>query len=489
MAMHLRRAILIALLCGTAHAAGQPQWGERYSRNMVSAEKGLPVSFDPKTGDHILWSASLGGGSYSTPIVANGKVFIGTNNSEPRDPRQKGDRGGMLCLNEKDGSLCWQLLVPRTGGDDYLDWPDAGLCSEPTVEDERLYTMTNRSEVVCLDLNGMANGNDGPYTDESRHMAPDDEPAMEPGPTDADIIWLFNMRTGAGIYPHDSQHVSILLDGDYLYLNSGNGVDNTHEKIRAPEAPSLVVLDKKTGRLVAKDGEGIGPHIFHCTWSPPSLGEVNGQRTVFFCGGDGVCYAFKALEPQMPEEVRTLERVWRVDCDPAAPKEDIYKYRNNSKVSPSVIMAMPVFYQNRVYVTVSGDLWWGKFQSWVKCIDAAKGTELWSYELEKQSCSTPAIVNGLLFVADCAGNVHCLDAESGQAYWKHDMGKAIWGSPLAADGKIYIGARNGAFAILAADKSKNVLFTTQFEEEIDGTATAANGVLYIPTLRRLYAVK
>ncbi len=476
-------------------AADQPQWGERYTRNMLSAETGLAAAFDPATGDHILWSASLGGGSYSSPIIAGGKVFIGANNTDPRDTRHQGDRGVMLCLNERDGGLCWQLVVPRTGGDDYLDWPGIGLCSEPTVEGNRVYTMTNRSEVVCLDLNGLSDGNDGPYTDEARHMAPADRPAMELGPTDADIVWLYDMRAGVGVYPHDSQHVSILVDGDYLYLNTGNGVDNTHVKIRAPEAPSLIVLDKKTGKLVAKDGEGIGPRIFHCTWSSPSVAEVSGRREVFFGGADGVVYAFNALPPKMPEAPETLERAWRFDCDPAGPKENVHSYSKNTHEGPSEIMGMPVFHKDRVYVTVGGDIWWGKHQAWLKCIDATKTGEvtetaaLWSYPLERYSVATPAIVNGLVFVTDGKGALHCVDADTGQAYWTHDVGNSIWGSALVADGKVYVGARDGVFMVFAADKTKNILFTTKFPDEINGTPTAANGVLYVPTLNRLYAVK
>ncbi len=45
------------------------------------------------------------------------------------------------------------------------------MCSPATVEGDRVYMVTNRDEVVCLDLHGMANGNDGPYRDEGRHMA------------------------------------------------------------------------------------------------------------------------------------------------------------------------------------------------------------------------------------------------------------------------------------------------------------------------------
>lgn len=488
-------AALLFLRGPLGFAADQPQWGERYSRNMVSPETGLPEACDPASGAHILWSASLGNNAYGSAIVAGGKVLIGANNSEPRDPRHQGDRAVLLCLDEKTGALCWQLVTPRIGGDDYLDWPDIGICSAPTVEGNRLYLLTNRSEAVCVDLNGLADGNDGPYVDEGRHMSEADSPAMVPGPLDADIIWLFDLPSEVGTYPHDSPFTSMLLDGSYLYLNSCNGVDNTHAVVRRPEAPSLIALDKATGKLVGKDAEGMGARIFHCIWSPPALGTVDGNRLLFFGGPDGVCYAFKALSAEPADAPRTFERVWRFDCDPSAPKEDIHQYLKNYNESPSVIMGMPVFYKSRVYVTVGGDIWWGKRLAWLKCIDASKTGEvtesalLWSYPLERHSTATPAIADGLVFVTDCGGKLHCVDAESGQPYWTHDMGKEMWGSALAADEKVYVGARNGSLAILAAAKEKKLIGTVQFDSEIAATPTVANGVLYVPTLTRLYAVK
>lgn len=485
-------AIMAAGMGGAA--ADQPQWGVRHTRNMVSFETGLPVHFDLDTGANILWTAPLNG-AYGSPIVARGRVFVGSNNSEPRDPRHQGDRGVMLCLDEKDGTLQWQLVVPRIGGDDYLDWPGVGICSPPTVEGDRVYTVTNRSEVVCLDLNGLDNGNSGPFMDEGRFMTPADMPPLEPAPPDADIIWVFDMRAEIGVYPHDSPFTSILLDGDYLYLNSCNGVDNTHRRVGNPDAPSLIVLDKHSGRLVAMDGEGIGPRIFHAAWAPPSLGEVNGRRLVFFGGPDGVCYAFRALQPEPPATVQTLERIWRFDCDPDAPKEDVHEYTGNRREGPSQIVGMPVFYNDRVYVTAGGDVWWGKQQSWLVCIDATQSGDitdtgaLWSYEISRQSTATPSILNGLVFVTDDAGYVHCVDAETGEGYWSHRVGRTIWGSALGAEGRIYVGARCGQFAVIAAEKEKDVLFSTRFPDEINGTPTIANGTLYVATLSKLYAIK
>lgn len=326
-------------------------------------------------------------------------------------------------------------------------------------------------------------------------MAPADQPALEPMPPDADVIWLFDMRAEVGMYPHDSPFTAILLDGDCLYINTCNGVDNTHVKVRSPEAPSLIVLDKNTGRLLAKDGERIGPQIFHAAWAPPSLAEVNGQRLVFFGGPNGVCYAFNALQPPLPDTPQLLERVWHFDCDPTAPKENVHEYSRNSKEGPSQIVAMPVFYKDRIYTVAGGDIWWGKRQSWLKCIDATQTgdvtetAEIWSYEIPRQSSGTPAIVNGLVFVTDDAGHVHCVDAETGEGYWKHRVGSSIWGSTLGAEDRIYVAARCGTFAIIEAQKEFNMVFTTRFPEEITGTPTAANGVLYVATLNRLYAIE
>ena len=511
-----------AMLC-LAHplmAADQPQWGEAWSRNMVSSETGLPDTFDPQTGKNVAWVARLGTESHGTPIVAQGRVFIGTNNEEPRDPRNLGDRGVLLCLDEKDGHMLWQLVVPKREEDPYFDWPKTGMSSPVTVEGKRVYTVDNRGEVLCLDIDGMANGNDGPYLDEAAHMTapPSGEPAkpvagadisprlalpseglsklVEPGPFDADIVWLFDMVKDAGIWPHDGAHSSILVYGDYLYLNTGTGVDNTHRSMRAPDAPSLIVIDKRTGRYLARDDEHIGPRIFHATWSSPSLGHVNGRDVIFFCGGDGVVRAFEPLAKAPPQgEVAKLKKIWQFDPDPNTPKEDIHRFTGNKRESPSDIYGMPVFFHDRLFVAGGGDIWWGRNEAWLKCIDATKTGDttadgaIWSCPLEKHVMSTPAIADGLIYIADVGRKLHCLDAATGQPYWTQDLKGEVWASPLVADGKVYLGTRHGDFWIMAAKKEKQVLCSLEFGKPISGTATAANGVLYVSTMTNLYALK
>ena len=489
-----------AAFCGLAMAASvvlaedHLQWGQRFSRNMVSAETGLPESFDPAAGKNIKWVVPLGTESYSTPVIAGGKVLIGTNNQRPRDPRHKGDRGVLLCLDEKDGSLCWQLVVPKFIPMLYRDWPRSGICSPATVEGDRVYIVSNRGEVMCLDLAGQANGNDGPFVDEARLMSANPSEPLEVTPADADIIWLFDMQDKLGVHQHDASHSSILIDGEFLYVNTSNGLDDKHTHIPAPDAPSLIVLEKTTGRLVARDDENIGPRIFHSTWSSPALGQVNGRALVFFCGGDGVCYAFNPVD-SADGASQKLNRVWRFDCDPNAPKENVHQYIRNRQESPSNIKSTPVFHGNRVYVTYGGDIWWGKEQAWLKCFNAAgtgditSSATIWSYALQDHCCSTPSVHDGLVFVADCGGRVHCVDAETGRAYWTHEAKGDMWASTLVADGKVYIGTRRGRFWVLAASKEKKVISEIELDSPIHGTPVAANGVLYVATMEKLYAVK
>jgi outer membrane protein assembly factor BamB len=487
-------AACLALGSAAAFAKDQPQWGQAWSRNMVSSERGLPETFDPKTGLNIKWTAAIGTESHSTPIVAGGRVYIGTNNGKPRDPKHEGDRGVFMCFDEKTGALLWQLVVPKREDDQYYDWPNSGMSSPATVEGDRVYLVNSRGEVMCLDAKGLANGNQGPFLDEGKHMALRGAPTMEPGPLDADVLWSFDLTAGAGIYSHDGAHSSVLIHGNYLYLNSGTGVDNTHRKIRTPDAPSLVVLDKRTGQLVARDDEKIAPNIFHCTWSSPALAEVNGKPLIVFAGGNGIVYAFEPIK-KTQSDLQVLKKAWQFDIDPAGPKTEVHRYTSNKREGPSNIYGMPVFYDNKIYIAGGGDIFWGKNEAWLKCIDATKtgditkSGEVWSYTLDKHVMSTAAIYNGLLFIADIGRKLYCLDAATGRFHWAHEMKGDPWSSPLVADGKVYIGTRKGDFWVLKASTEKQVLGSVDFGSPISATATAANGTLYVATMKNLYAIQ
>jgi outer membrane protein assembly factor BamB len=187
--------------------------------------------------------------------------------------------------------------------------------------------------------------------------------------------------------------------------------------------------------------------------------------------------------------------VWQFDFDPGAPKTNVHRYTTNRREGPSNFYGMPVFHDNRIYVAGGGDIWWGKNEAWLKCLDATRTGDIttnglvWSYPLQKHVLSTPAVYNGLVFIADCGRGFHCVDAKTGQPHWTHEIKGEAWASPLVADGRVYLGTRSGTFYVLAASKEKKVLSTIDLGHPISSTTTAANGVLYVATMNRLYAVR
>lgn len=492
-------AVLIAIGAAVAAerraAVVRGQWGAWQTRNMVADTGRLPDRVDAASGLNVRWTAPLGGQTHATPVVAGDRILIGTNNERPRDQRLRGDCGVLLCLNARDGKLIWQFVVPKVGGSPYNDWPATGLCSAPTVEGDRAYVVTNRNELACLDMRGMANGNDGPYQDEGRHMAPEGAAPVEPGPTDADIVWMLDIAKECRINRHDAAHGSPLVDGDVLYVNTSNGVDDNHMMTPALDAPNLIAVHKRTGELLARDGLRIGERIIHAAWASPALCVVGGRRLVIYGGGDGVCYAFEAVgaTPAADGKPATLREVWRFDCDPSAPKQDIFRWQDNRKEGPSTITAMPVVSGGRVYAVAGGDLWHGKPESWLHCInpsgsgDITQSGKVWTYPFRSFGTATPAIKDGLAYIAASDGVVHCVDTSSGKAVWTHDTGQEVWSSPVLADGKLYVTSRTGGFVVLATGRVKRELSSTRLDGALSASPAAASDTVYAATMRTLYA--
>jgi outer membrane protein assembly factor BamB len=449
---------------------------------------------------NLKWAAQLGSQSYGNVTVAKGKVFIGTNNENPRDPRHVGDRSILLCLDEKTGELLWQLVIPKLASGKVNDWEGLGLLCSPTIEGDRVYIVTSRCEVMCLDINGMANGNDGPFKDEAHYVSKDividkgkptehAAPPVEPGPKDADIIWRYDMMDELGVFPHNASNCSPLILGDLIYVNTSNGQDWSHSNIPSPNAPSLIALNKKTGEFVGEDDAQIGPHILHGQWSSPSGGTVKGRQLVFFGGGNGLCYAFDP-KPVKENDSSFLKKVWWFDCNPPERRKITYP----EPEGPSEINATPVLWKDRIYVAVGQDPEHGEGVGVLTCIDATKtgditqGGKIWSYDKLHRSISTVSITpEGLLFVADFSGYLHCFDAETGKLYWRHDLKAHVWGSTLVSDGKVYIGDEDGDLAVFEASKEKKLLSETNLGAPVYSTPVVANGVLYVSSNRHLFA--
>lgn len=500
---------LATITAPSARAEDWTMWGKTPLRNMISPEKNPPTDWKVPAGEgekgvNVLWSAALGSKSYGNPVVSEGVVYVGTNNELKRNPALPADGGVLMAFDEKTGKFLWQRYSAKLPTGRVNDWPGEGLCSTVYAEKGKIWFTTNRCEVVALGVgpSDMTNG------------VPRE-------------LWVYDMIKELGVFPHNMTSCSIASWGDLIYIITSNGVDETHKHMPAPQAPSIICLNKNTGKLVWTDNSP-GINVLHGQWASPAITEVNGRPLVIAPLGDGWVYAYDARDGKI---------VWKFDCNP---KDAVYPQTRNE------LIATPVIVDNKMYLANGQDPEHGEGSGLLWCVDITKtgdvsaeldadpnqpkptaGTELmapagqqqrkgkpnpnsavvWKYEsfdknkngkierIERmnRTISSAVVIDGLCFVPDFSGFLHCFDAKTGEVFWTYDMESAMWGSPLAVDGKLYLTDENGNVRIFAISKEMKLLSPTDDHLNLGSASycspVIANGVLYLTNRERLFAIK
>ncbi len=535
-------ALLPAAPPPTTPPASWPMFGGTPGRNMANfTDRDLLRAFDAEKGLPIRWKADLGSRSYAQPVVAGGRVYVGTNNERPRNKRDRqvepdgevepADKGVLMCFDEATGKFLWQAVHDKLPTGMVNDWPKEGVCSIPTVEADRVYYVSNQCRVVCLDANGFADGNQGFQGEKYR------------GPTDADVIWEFDMIRELGVFPHNMSTGCPLLVGDRLFVQTSNGVDENHVTLPAPDAPSFIALDKKTGKLLWKDNSP-GKDVMHGQWASPSY-AAEPVPQVIFPGGDGWLRAF---------DPATGKLLWKFDGNPKGTK-----YELGGSGDKSDFIAAPVVVGGRMVIGVGqdpehmtgiGHLW---------CVDLAKAVKFgatnpgrdvspvgnnfdpaaavnktsalaWHYGGKEtrpwavrdfkfgRTMSCVSVVGDVVYAAELIGIVHCLDARTGEHLWEYDTKAAVWSSAYYAAGRVLVATESGDLFLFRHDPKperidaldfraanateakrqrrerqrqvadRYLIGRFEFDAPIRGTPSVAGGVVYLATEKTLYAI-
>lgn len=501
-----------------AAAADWPQWGGGPTRNPVNSEKGLPLDFQFEQTDEkgkvtkaergIGWKAQLGDRTTTPPVVADGLIWVGTSARQPADAAIKGkdwDGGLLTCFRESDGKPLWEHRSPRLAGKgvNYAeDFPHAALGSVPLVEGDRLWYVNNRSEVACFDIGPLKKGTGKPIE-----------------------AWTLDMRKELGVFPHlplmqFGFAASVAGYEDRLYVVTHNGVDDSHVKVPKPDAPSLVCLEKATGKVVWTDNSP-GKNILEYQISSPLVVEVGGTPQVIVGQGDGWLRAFDAT---------TGALVWKCDLNT---KDAIWGIGGSG--NRNYVVATPILYDHRVYAATGLQLEAGNGPGALYCVDPTKEGDV-SRELDAgpkggkpnpnsavvwytprtapadvprievgkkkrdlfreardfyfgRSVSGCVAHDGLVYAADAYGLLYCFDAKTGKLYWADDLMRSVRGQLLWADGKVLAATESGELFVYAHGKECNRLATIEAESMFLSGPVFANGTLYLTSKDTLYAIR
>jgi outer membrane protein assembly factor BamB len=480
-----------------------PLFGGTQNRDMVNTvDKDIPTEWKVQEDAQkkVKWSADLGSKAYGGPVIAGGKIFIGTNNENPKNPKITGDKGVVMCFDAREGKFLWQAVHDKLAAGRVQDWPKEGVCSTPFIDGDHVYYVSNRCEVICATVEGKR----------------DDKT----GETVEDVVWRLDMIKDWNVFPHNLATCSPLVVGDTVFVVTSNGVDEGHKNIPQPKAPSFLAINKKDGKVLWHDNSP-GENIMHGQWSNPVYADIQGKPQVIFPGGDGYLYAFDPAKGKL---------LWKFDCNPKKSK-----YVLGGAGTKSDFLATPVVHDNKLYVGVGQDPEHDLGVGHLWCIDITKEPKgaakdlspvndnfdpkadvnkdsglVWHYGgaapedydrdyLFGRTMSTVAVHDGLVYAAELEGILHCLDAKTGKHYWEHDLRSKTWSSPYWVDGKVYMGTDGGKVFIFEHGKTKKLINTVDMSvkdkngivvrPQIRATPVAVDGIFYVMTENKLYAIK
>lgn len=410
-------------------------------QNGFSEEKGLPDTLDAQK---PLFKVPFPG--QSTPVIANGKLFVMGYIDEGPDLRE-----GIGAFDAETGEKLWERRFNDFLSDTiYLRY----ATSSPTIDPET-------GNVYMLGTQGLLGG-----------FTPDGKP-----------LWLHSMmeRYGRLTFPN-ARTASPVIDQDLVITRGitanwgGNGAAGDR----------FYAFDKKTGELVWSSSPGERP--MDNSFALPYVTWLKGKRVLISSSGDGSVVCLNA---------RTGDPIWRVPLAKAGINATALVHNNDKVIiiygtpyEPGQMVAMKI-----PDVTPQGP-------PGVPVTVQRSQVELWANDLST-STSSPILVGDRIYVVSEKGSLCSVDVNTGNILWRHQIGiEQRNSSPLFADGKIYVpilddpahkesggetGTKGGFYIFTPGDQGPKELAHVTLDGRCFGSPTAYNGKVYVQTTSFLYA--
>jgi outer membrane protein assembly factor BamB len=214
----------------------------------------------------------------------------------------------------------------------------------------------------------------------------------------------------------------------------------------------------KGGRLLALNtlsGATVWdtPRKSKISWASPMLAEIDGKLQIITTTSPTVA-GF---------DFETGTQLWAVDC-------------LSGEVGPSAAYADGLVYAANEYATL------------VAIKPGPAPTIVWQSDEYLPEASSPAVSEGLLFIATSYGMFVCIDAKTGAKQWEKEFGQGFYGSPMIADGKVYVIDRGGAMHIFKVSRTLTSLGDPVLGEKSVVTPAFADGSIYLRGEKSLFCI-
>ena len=322
-------------------------------------DSGLLKSW-PVNGPEIIWHYDELGDGFSSPVFANGKIYLSAavNNV------------GYIYALSQDGKLEWKSTYSEEWVENY-----PGARATPSVDGDMLYIYSGNGVVTCMNA---SNGT---------------------------IIWKKDV-----IKEYSGQNITwgvtetLVIDGDKVFITAGGTTNN------------VIALNRLNGKLIWTS-KGAGEKPAYCT---PLLVKLPNRKLLV---------------------TMTERHIIGLDADAGAMLWS-YEHTNQWAVHANT----PLFFQNSLFCFS------GYGQGGVKLDlngDGSKVTKAWTSKKMDSRIGGAVVVDGYIYGSgDNTRDWQCIDWKTGdQKYVSQAIGK---GNIITADGMLFCYSEKGELALVPA---------------------------------------
>lgn len=386
---------IMMVVMGAISASGQdwPQW-RGPQRTGLSNETGLLKQW-PAEGPRKVWSINGLGEGYGALAIKGDRILMqGTN----------GSASVVYCLNRADGKTIWSAALGPKRDESRGNGPRA----TPTIDEERVYVLTENGDLVCLRLR------------------------------DGSPIWRKNiLKEFGGENPNWMISESPLIDGNRVIVSPGG------------RSAGIVALDKMTGNKVwaATDLSD------EAAYSSCILVDVGGVKTILnFTSTAGV--GVRASDGKVMFRYNRAANGTANCTTPVFADNKVFftsaygtgggllslSAQNGEVRHQEVYFTRDMMNHHGGVVLINGYLY-GFSNAILTCLEFATGKKMWSHRSVGKGALTYA--DGMLYLIGEDRVVGLAEANPNAYVEKgrfaiDDFGRPSWAHPVVAGGKLYV---------------------------------------------------
>ena len=423
-------------------AGGWPSFRGATASGVADGQQ-LPDTWNPQTGENILWRTRIPGLGHSSPIVWGHRIFVtsaissrGTASFKPGlygDGDASDDRTphkwALIALDKRSGRIEWEQVAYEGPPVDTRHIKSTYASATPATDGRTVVVSFGSQGVYAFDVTGRRRWKvDLGHT----KLGAYDIPSYEWGPASSPVIFE-----------------------DLVILQ----VDTHHDSF-------VIALDLASGKVRWKTDRDELP-----SWGTPTVVNTS-------AGPQLVTNASKYIRGYDP---RTGKELWRLGGSSKITAPTPIFSDGVFVVASGRAPERPIFV---VHPNARGDITLEQGAT-------SNAAVVWSKTGRGSYMPTPLAYQGLLYVLANNGVFDAYELKTGTEVYRQRLpyvGSGYSASPVAADGKIYLSSEDGEMLVLAAGREFKHIATNTMGELLMATPALSEGVMYVRASETLFAI-